>query len=240
MPAATVCLESGRVETGQLDTARLDAPLIFRVYLPPCYDRQLDTFFPVLYLLHGQGFSDEQWERMGVVQVAETLMAQGDIPPLLIVMPAEQDHYAPPERNPYGEVLVDELLPYIEANYRVRPERAYRAIGGVSRGGNWALYLGVQRWDVFAAVGAHSTPFFRTHLPADLRAWVRAIPAGRWPRFFLDAGMDDPGLEPILRVEQVLTEEGIPHEWHLNRGAHDEAYWSAHLRDYLLWYTEQW
>ncbi len=240
-PTALPCWgEGGRLEKGQLAATLLPQPLLFRVYLPPCYDQQTDRRYPVLYLLHGQTYNDDQWDRLGVDETADALIAAGEIPPLLIIMPAEQDQYTPPPENPYGQALVEELIPYIERNYRARTDRAHRAIGGLSRGGNWALHLGLTRWELFGAVGAHSTPSFVTDGPPRLREWLDDIPPGQWPRLYLDAGADDGWKEYMLNVEAVLTEKDIPHEWHLNQGAHEEAYWAAHVEEYLRWYTEPW
>ena len=65
----------------------LPLPLSYRIYLPPCYDEMEDARYPVLYLIHGQNFNDDQWDRLGVDESADALIAAEEMSPLLIVMP---------------------------------------------------------------------------------------------------------------------------------------------------------
>ena len=228
------------MEKGQLNKKDWAKAFHYRIYLPPCYHRETNRRYPVLYLLHGQTYRDDQWDRLGIDEAANKLIAAGEIPPLLIVMPREEDTYSVPADNPFDEILIEGLIPYLDTTYRTRPERAYRAIGGLSRGGNWALHLGLSHWELFASIGAHSTPTFVTDGPPKMRTWLAQIPAGEHPRIYLDSGRGDRWLESTLQFEQVLTEEGIPHEWHLFSGYHNEDYWAAHVEDYLRWYTLEW
>jgi hypothetical protein len=70
--------------------------------------------------------------------------------------------------------------------------------------------------------------------------WLAAVPAGSMPRLYLDIGSDDGGLANALVLENMLTAADFPHEWHLNIGSHDEAYWSRHVEEYLRWYAAGW
>ncbi len=232
--------QGGRVEETQLEKAAWPEALHYRIYLPPCYDHQAEWRYPVLYLLHGQTYQDDQWDRLGVDEAADELIAAGEIPPLLIVMPREEDTVSMPFDNPFDEILIEGLIPDIDATYRTRGERSYRAIGGLSRGGNWAVHLGLSRWQYFGSIGAHSAPTFVTDGSSKIRAWLEQIPAEDYPRIYLDSGQGDRWLESTLRFEALLTEEGIPHEWHLFSGAHDESYWAAHVEVYLRWYASAW
>jgi len=60
------------------------------------------------------------------------------------------------------------------------------------------------------------------------------------PRFWIDTGDSDRYRKSAKEFEELLTRRGVPHEWHLNEGAHEEAYWQAHLEDYLYWYALPW
>jgi enterochelin esterase-like enzyme len=241
MAPPSACLKrGGRIETGQLETDLLRLPLEFRVYLPPCYDQQLEQHFPVLYLIHGQSYTDDQWDRLGADETADALIAAGQAPPFLIVMPRDRV-WSQPTEDPFGQAMLEVLLPWIDAHYRIRPEREYRAVGGLSRGAGWAIHLGLSAWESFGAIGAHSLPVFWTDLP-HIKKWLDSIPRESLPRIYLDAG-DKERLQ-IMRsarwFEELLTEKDIPHEWHLYSGYHEEAYWQAHLEEYLLWYTQAW
>lgn len=240
-PTPAICSQTtGRVESGELATDFLSEPLKYRVYLPPCYAEHFPRKYPALYWLHGQTYTEDQWLRLGAAETADRLIAEGVIPPLVMIFPGEQDHYTPPPDNTYGEALLNALIPHIEREYRVRSERTYRAIGGLSRGGNWAIYLGIAQHEYFGVIGAHSAPGFVNDSEQRLREWLRAIPEAHLPRIYLDTGADDRWRQYTLQLGEILTDENIPHEWHQFQGVHDESYWAAHLETYLRWYAQDW
>ena len=240
-PSRLACWQQGgRYVQDSLRTDLLPLPLEYRVYLPPCYDQQPDNDYPVLYMIHGQNFNDDQWDRLGVDETADALIAAGEIPPLIIVMPRDRS-WAQPTEDRFGQVLADELLPFIDENYRTLPARSHRAIGGLSRGAGWAVHLGLSRWELFSAIGAHSLPVFWADT-SHVRQWLKDIPSNALPRIYLDIGEND---RPVILssarwFENLLTEENIPHEWHLFTGYHEEAYWESHVEQYLRWYTQDW
>ncbi len=135
---------------------------------------------------------------------------------------------------------MDELIPWIDAHYRTVPNRASRAIGGLSWGGNWAVRLGLSHWRLFGAIGAHSASTFDIDGPDRIRVWLEAIPRQDLPRLYLDAGTSDDLLSAIMEVENALNAAAVPHEWHLYPGYHEEAYWSAHVEEYIRWYAQEW
>lgn len=137
LPTATItplaCLASpGRVEEGSLDSTSPRQE--FRIYLPPCYDERTDRRYPVLYLLHGQTYTDDQWIRIGAVNAADQLILSGVSVPFIIVFPDDRYWNLPPGPG-FGQRLVEVLVPYIDTNYRTLPDRDQRAIGGLSRWG---------------------------------------------------------------------------------------------------------
>lgn len=232
--------QGGRIEQHELRSELLTLPLEFRVYLPPCYGQQPERTYPVLYLIHGQSYNDDQWDRLGADEAADALIAAEQTAPFLIVMPRDRV-WSQPTEDKFGEAVVQDLLPWIDARYRTRAERAYRAVGGLSRGAGWAVHLGFSQWESFGAIGAHSLPVFWTDLP-HLREWMDSIPEGAMPRIYLDLGdKDRPQIaKSAMWFEELLTERDIPHEWHLYPGYHEEAYWSAHVEEYLRWYAQGW
>ena len=209
-----------------------------RVFLPPCYDSDTTRRYPVLYLLHGLGSSNEQWDRMGVDETADALIHARLISPLLIVMPQDPT-IGQPTVSPFGEAVVDELAPWVDQQFRTRAERAYRAVGGLSRGAAWAIHLGLTEWQTFAVVGAHSLPVFWDDSGL-ISTWLDTIPPLEMPRLYLDIGQKDGDLASAEDFESELNVRAIPHEWHIFPGYHDENYWRSHLEDYLRWYTQGW
>jgi enterochelin esterase-like enzyme len=231
------CLTNpGRVEEGSLSST--NPAQEFRIYLPPCYDEKRDQRYPVLYLLHGQTYTDDQWIRLGAVNALDRLLLSGESIPFIIVFP--DDHYwnLPPGPG-FGQRLVDQLVPYIDATYRTFPDRKHRAIGGLSRGAGWALRLGLKRWDLFGTIGLHSLAVAQKDT-SEMRQWLAAIPPASYPRVFMDIGDNDQELELARIVETQFNNYGLTHEWHLYNGAHTEEYWSTHVDEYIQWYAEGW
>lgn len=215
-------------------------PLEYRIYLPPCYEQQADRRYPALYLIHGQNFNHDQWDRLGVDEAMDAGVAAGELPPFLIVLPRDRS-WAQPTEDGFGRALIEDLLPTIDETYRTLPGREYRAVGGLSRGASWSIHLGFSQWELFGAIGLHSPPVFWTDT-AHIREWLNAIPLEEMPRIYMDIGEKD--RQEIMRsavwFEQLLTENGIPHEWYLFPGYHEEAYWEAHVEQYLRWYSQVW
>jgi len=232
--------EGGRLEQSSLRSHSLRLPMEYTVYLPPCYAEQPERRYPVLYLIHGMNYNNDQWDRLGADEKADALIAAGEVSPFIIVMPRDRS-WAEPGEDPFGDVLVDELIPFIDQRFRTLPERGYRAVGGLSRGAGWAVHLGLSRWDLFGAIGGHSLPVFWSDT-GKVRGWLDAIPPESLPRIYLDIGEKDrPSiLNSALWFEDLLTELNVPHEWYLFPGYHEEAYWSAHVEEYLRWYTRDW
>ena len=241
VPTSTItplaCLANpGHLEEGKLDSTK--PPQEFRIYLPPCYDEKTDQRYPVLYLLHGQTYADDQWIRLGAVNVIDTLIKSGESIPFIIVFPDDHFWNLPPGPG-FGHRLVEELIPYIDNTYRTLPDRNHRAIGGMSRGAGWALRLGLTRWDLFGTIGLHSLAVLQKDA-SQVTSWLADIPSTARPRVFMDIGDNDQELEMAQVVETEFNNAGLTHEWHLYSGAHTEEYWSAHVEEYIQWYAEGW
>lgn len=221
-----------------LSTDLSPLPWQFRVYTPPCYNQETDRRYPLLILIHGSTYTDSQWDDLGADETADRLIRDGQAPPFLILMPRDRIWIEPTE-DPFGEALITRLLPWMDENYRTVPEQSARAIGGLSRGASWAVHLGLKYPDLFSAIGAHSLPVFLTD-PPRIRAWLDQIPVDRLPRFYIDIGDRDYLLDKAIWFEELLTSKNIPHQWYLNSGSHEDAYWAAHVEEYLRWYTSEW
>ena len=244
-PTATplTCLsQPGELQNSEVPTE--GRPTAFIVYLPPCYEQFPDKYYPILYLLNGQPFSidpyppGEQWIRMGAPAAADELVHSGDSAPFIIVFP-EDRYWNIQQGTRFGQYLLNDIIPYIDEHYRTLMDRDHRAIGGLSRGGGWAFQICLDDPGRFGSLGLHSAAIFADDAAA-FEYRVRELPSDAWPRIYLDVGDNDRERDFIIQMEEVLTAHGIPHEWHLNTGAHDEAYFSAHMKEYLQWYAEGW
>jgi len=233
------CPLAAEIKRYKLDSQLLTGELYVTVYLPPCYDETKAGGYPVLYLLHGQTFDDGMWLDLGAGEIADELISGGIAQPFLMVMPFEECYYRQAANNQFPDAITDEIIPFVDATFNTCTQRACRALGGISRGASWAVRLGLQHWELFGLVGAHSLPTFKGDLD-ELPDWLEQIPEGSAPRLYLDIGRFDPEVKTAYRFEQVLNEKGILNEWHLNDGRHNTDYWKAHLREYLQWYAQGW
>ena len=232
--------EGGTIIPGEIKSELVKNPLAFLVYLPPCYEQEPDRPYPVLYLIHGQSFNQDQWDRLGADEVSDALISAGEISPYLIVMPQVIDWKEPPDAK-FGLAMKDELIPYIDETYRTIPEREFRAVGGLSRGAGWAIHLGLRHWEMFETIGLHSLPIFRNDAPL-VRGWVEAIPKESFPQIYVD--LADQDLKDIQRSTEwfinLLVDIERPHQFFVFPGIHNEAYWGAHVEEYIRFYTAEW
>ncbi|MCD6356462.1 MAG: hypothetical protein J7L66_04160 [Anaerolineaceae bacterium] len=234
-----LCDQTGRFERYQIVSKLLNGPLFFSVYFPPCYSDIKDGGYPVLYALHGQNFTDEMWKDLGIGVKVDRLVQSGEIKPFLIVMPYEEFCFRDVEKNKFPLTITNEIIPWVEKTLNVCSERSCRALGGISRGAAWAMRIGLVEWDLFGAIGAHSLPPFHGYTE-NLPDWLENIPYGEEPRIYLDSGRFDPEIKATCQFEQILNAKGIPHEWHLNEGRHNELYWQENMEDYIRWYARGW
>ncbi|NHZ72719.1 MAG: hypothetical protein GWP17_06520 [Aquificales bacterium] len=240
-PTVTPCNQPGRIEHGIFPSA-IAGDLSYRIYLPPCYEEN-GNIYPTLYLLAGNTYTDAIWDQVGLDEAAEIGIQNGDLPPMLIVMPysGETALYTSGGPGSYETVILEDLTSYIEANYCVDAEPAYRALGGLSRGGYWALEIAFRHPDAFISVGGHSAALLDEYAKPDVNPQYTALANDLGDlRIYLDIGADDWVRENILQLHADMETAVIPHTWVLNEGLHEEAYWEQHVAEYLTWYSEPW
>src|SRR5690606_8114985 len=156
---------------------------------------------------------DGQWVRLGLPEVLDQAIADGAFPPMIAVMPfgewiANQNQF---DTVSWENVFLTELMPLVESAYRIDARRETRAIGGISRGGFWALEIAFRHPDLFSAVGGHSAFLDPDHAPDDYNPLDLALnaPGLESLRIWLDRGADDyaaPGLE---LMDERLAQRGI-------------------------------
>jgi len=239
-PEKTACtISSGVLANIDIPSELLGKPVNANIYLPPCFGSQPDQTYPILYMLHGQAADNHQWIDLGLIDRIDLLIDAKVMQPMIIVMPYEVSWRIGPEESNFGAALVNDVIPFMEENYQACATRACRAVGGLSRGGNWAVYLGFQYPDVFAAVGAHSAPLFYGELGRIDIALTHTLKVEDLPALYIDMGLKDENKDNIREFVDTLKEFKVPYEFHENEGRHEAAYWSAHVVDYLLWYSSK-
>ncbi|MCZ2128265.1 MAG: hypothetical protein LC099_10900 [Anaerolineales bacterium] len=228
--------EAGQVKEDLVSTTNPQQP--FLIYLPPCYEDSAEARYPVLYLLHGQTYTDDQWIRLGVPQAADEMIHSQKSVPFIIIFP-DDSLWNLQAGWRFGERLINALIPYADEKYRTIPDRAYRAVGGLSRGGGWAAELGLQNPNLFGAIGLHSPAIFKGD-GTMLRNLVKNIPDDSRPRLWIDVGDVDREWKSVFEFEEDLVALDHPHEFRVYLGDHSEAYWGEHVREYLEWYAAGW
>lgn len=213
----------------------------YRVYVPPCYF-QLARRYPVVYLLHGASQDDTQWEDLGLPEVLDRGLQLGEYPPMIVVMPYGAgllpDNSFPPDTS-LENYLLEELMPRIEKDFCTWEDRAYRAIGGNSRGGFWALSIAFRHPELFSKVGAHSPALDTDITPAAYNPLELALSAPFLDtlRIYLDNGAEDPVRPEVERLSTRLVQRRVAHEYVIDPlGTHSDTYWANHLPDYLAFY----
>jgi enterochelin esterase-like enzyme len=237
-----ICPSAGQVVTGTYPSLIAGPTRYYRIYLPPCYGEDGRTY-PTLYLFHGSLQDDSTWDTLGLDEAADEAILAQEIPPLLIVMPdggwSAQNTSGGP--GSFEGVVLNELIPFVQTTYCSWSETAGRAIGGLSRGGYWALEIAFRHPELFVSVGGHSAALLDIAAGPTLNPQQTGLTNDLGDlRIYMDFGRQDYLLPNTLQLHQDMEAAGVPHTWVLQDGNHEEAYWTEHLAEYLVWYTEPW
>ena len=206
------------------------------VYTPPGYDQQADARFPTLYLQHGSGDNQATWVVHGKAHwILDNLIAQGKAKPMVIVMMdghAGDRSATGPQGNTgaFERDLLEDVMPFVEANYRVKTDAASRCIAGLSMGGGQSLTIGLNHLDRFAWVaGFSSSAPSREAVAGVLDNPVAANE--KLKLLWIACGKDDFLLKRNEEFVSLLKEKDIQHEWHLTEGNHSWPVWRIYLAD---------
>jgi predicted alpha/beta superfamily hydrolase len=229
------------------------------VYRPPGYDEDSGRRYPVLYMHDGQNLADpteafggRPWE---VDKTAQRLILSGEISPLIIVGvhnagAGRIDEYTPvpAERgrmrgrggkaDDYGRMIIEDLKPFIDAEYRTRPEREFTGLGGSSLGGLVSLYLGLKRPDVFSrlAVMSPSVWWANNQIIREAAKIGERLPLRIW----LDIGKrEGPKIKHQVRaLKEILLANGWRSGedfayFEFPNAYHEESAWAARFGEVL-------
>ena len=229
-------IPQGRLEMVTYDSKSVGAARKMQVYTPPGYSK--DKKYPVLYLLHGIGGDETEWQRFAAPNVIlDNLLADGKVTPMIVVMPngraqkndrAEGDVFkSAPAFAAFEQDLLGDVIPTIESRYSVQADREHRALAGLSMGGGQSLNFGLAHLDTFAWVGAFSAA--PNTKPARELVPDPAAAKARLKLLWLSCGKKD-GLIGISQgVHAYLKDNNVPHIWHVDANAHDPAHWKNAL-----------
>ena len=211
------------------------------VYTPPDYDRDAAKRYPVLYLQHGSGESERAWTSQGRANtILDNLIAARKAEEMIVVM--EQGYatrvgaVSPRGNEGFEELVVNDLVPMIDAVYRTVPKRESRAIAGLSMGGGQAVRIGLGHLDLFASIGSLSGGAGAP--PGSPRpegiATALSDPAAfnaKIVLFWIGCGQQDSGHSSAKETHEALEKAGVHHVWFEIAGGHEWQVWRKSLHD---------
>ena len=229
----------GTLEMVEYDSKSVGTRRTMQVYTPPGYSKE--TKYPVLYLLHGIGGDETEWQRFAKVDaLLDNLIADKKAVPMIVVMPngraqkndrAEGDVFASaPAFAAFEADLFGSLIPAIDARYSTVPDREHRALAGLSMGGGQTLNFGLTHLDSFAWIGAFSAAP-NTKSPATLLP-DPATAKERLEYFLLTCGNKDGLINISQGMRAYLKENEVPHVWHVDDHGHDAPHWASSLNEF--------
>jgi enterochelin esterase-like enzyme len=228
-------------EASQLVSERFRSPTlgrdwVYNVYLPDGYETGR-LRYPVLYLLHGNAADQNEWVSKGMIhRTADALIAAGEIPPCLIVMPSAGVTWYVDRQERMETAVVEDLIPEVERRYRAIHDRFGRVIGGESMGGYGSLRFILKYPELFAAAALFSPAAYVPEPPPNSAA--RRVPP------FQTDGHFDPEVWTSLNYPALLDDfvaKDILVPIYVDSGDHDDyqiEYHAAML--YKIWRDHNW
>lgn len=185
------------------------------IYTPPHYDKNQNKKYPVFYLVSGTTDTEEVYFKVGRTNfILDNLIAEGKAEEMIVVMPyGNPSLYFPKGQAPrmmgdmFSKTLIDEIMPFVEKNYRTLNDKDHRAIGGFSRGGNQALANGLANLDKFSYLCSYSSFTMQQLTPevyknaADTNSKIKL--------FWLGVGTDDFLYQNAKEYMDLLDKSGI-------------------------------
>jgi enterochelin esterase-like enzyme len=260
--ASVLSAQTGKVwDNLSMKSKILNMERKFAIYLPPDYETSQRSY-PVLYLLHGAGDDQTGWVQFGeVLHITDEAINAGTATPMIIVMPdanTGQRGYVNDIKGlwRYEDFFFQEFMPYIEKTYRIKGEKRYRAISGLSMGGEGTFIYALHHPELFssacplsAATGPKSIEELKNYrlwgttegiAEADQKAYfakysvlslIDSIPDNQKKavRWYIDCGDDDFLYEGNCLVHIAMRKKEIPHEFRIRDGVHSWTYWRASL-----------
>ena len=235
----------GTVSYKWYDSAILGLNRRLTVYTPYGYEAKANARkkYPVLYLLHGAGGDEEAWSSMGrAAQILDNLIEQGKATPMIVVMPngnptqqaactlglpaAQMDLQKAMSSPSYVQSLCQEIVPFIEKEYRVISKPESRAIAGLSMGGGHTISASC----LYPAMFDYICPLSAAGAATDEQ--IAALKKAGVKLYFLACGSSDFLFEGSKKLDETLTAQGLEHTFFVSEGGHTWANWRLYLNTF--------
>lgn len=232
----------------------------FAVYLPPDYETS-GRSYPVLYLLHGSGDDQTGWVQFGeVLNITDKAIQDGTATPMIIIMPdantGRRGYFNDVKGEwRYEDFFFTELMPFVEKKYRIKGEKKFRAVAGLSMGGGGSFVYALHHPELFSSAcplsaatgpltmdearkslaranpGLPDSAITRFYNSQSVMALVNNMPDSlkKAVRWYIDDGDDDFLYEGNALVHIAMRKKEIPHEFRIRDGGHTWTYWRASL-----------
>ena len=224
----------------------LQRPRRMHVYTPPGYESGKGKF-PVFYLLHGAGDSDDAWTTVGRAGfILDNLIADKKAKPMIVAMPAGHTRSAgfragSTNADEFVQDFLTDIMPAVEKNYRVITDRDHRAIAGLSMGGGQTLNIAIPHLDQFAYIGVYSSGIFgivstnRTS-PAFEDQYKDILDNAKLKKglklFWFGTGKDDFLVQTTRATVDMFKNHGFDVTYDETTGAHTWIVWRNYLHDF--------
>ena len=232
----------------------------YAIYLPADYEIS-GRSYPVLYLLHGAGDDQTGWVQFGEVKnITDKDIQEGKCTAMIIVMPdgntGQRGYFNSPKGDwNYEDFFFQEFMPFIEKTYRIRAEKRYRAISGLSMGGGGSFMYALHHPELFSSacpLSAYTGPITLEEAAERLKKQypdisdadvsknfsnlsatelIKNMPEDQKKavRWYIDCGDDDFLYEGNSLAHIAMRKKDIPHEFRIRDGAHNWTYWREAL-----------
>lgn len=260
-----LCATATAQESKVFDALSLKSKILnmdrkFAVYLPAGYETSVRSY-PVLYLLHGGGDDQTGWVQFGEIRrIADKAIAEGTATEMIIIMPDASAAHRGFYNNAtatwrYEDFFFQELMPFVEKAYRIKAEKRYRAVAGLSTGGEATFIYALHHPELFSSAcpmsggaGPLSPEDAKTNLtketPGVSQEQVTAYynrqsvlngmntmpdslkKAVRW---HIACGDDDFSSPSDALIHVAMKKKEIPHEFRITDGGHNWTYWRSAL-----------
>lgn len=243
-PPETIAARRDEIPHGKLEMVEYESKTVgttrkMNVYTPPGYSS--DKKYPVLYLLHGIGGDETEWQRFAHPElILDNLIADKKAVPMIVVMPngrAQKNDRAggnafqsAPAFAVFERDLLDDVIPAIESRYSIQADREHRALAGLSMGGGQSLNFGLAHLETFAWIGGFSSapntkaPQELISDPTKAREQLKLL--------WLSCGNKDGLIRISQRTQRFLKEKDIPHIWNVDSHGHDPTHWRNNLHHF--------
>lgn len=247
-------VEHGSVIRRWYDSPGLEMTRRVTIYTPPGYESSKEKY-PVLYLLHGAGGDEEAWMELGrTSQILDNLIAGGSIEPMIVVMPnGNVSQQAAPGEGPrglfkpqfmvpgtmngaYEESFMD-IVSFVENSYRVKAEKASRAVAGLSMGGFHSLHISRYFPNTFDYVGLFSPAIMPgqnpvTNVYEDIDGTLLTQMDNGYNLYWIAIGKDDFLYKNVVEYREKLDAMGMEYTYRESDGGHIWKNWRVYLTEF--------